>query len=837
MAAPTQEYPPWLSPSPYPTTLVDGDVETATSIIYLPLTYYGPSIPLGTGVYTYGGLTSPASTESASTQETSSIETSTATPSSLTLFPSSATPSSTFSSSPTTSASSSTSSSSSLNSTTTPAPSSSSPNSTTLPPGTSSAPPAPAPASGASASFPSQAQLAGIVVGSVMAAMFLCLLFYCLWKRAGVWMTDFVIVTPGDISPGEGSPRHSGEEADPFLDRSRFHALSSAPQSAANSSSQRTQSTQLSYTSSGHLSNPHFGGDENPTNTEFGLFQAPNPSNTRSSHTMSDLGTPIERTGSPTAGFIGLQHTLTSEELRQHDHPSTIPELPEPSEESPLMPPPRLVDPGSLTGPQGSLPLSKRSFRSNRSSLPVDTDAAMLQTARRVNIEDELGMRPRSSLLQANIVPTPSAHEHSTPAGGWLPALGLGGLANRLTWFTNSSDPDSRRNSMHNAPPSAWSGPGVVDRDVEAGRPLLTAPSQEFRSTRGIIGVGIGPAGSRPHSGADSSVNSNRSNVSGQTIYHDAVSDLPPPPIARASPPTSIRGSPAMQRPVLPHVASEPTLPVSGDILDTPAPTALRSFASSSSMRDTGTSRTGDSTTDSSLASKAGAPFLPPGLTELAILPKIWTETSGRTPSPGSYGAGTPDEPPHVAIPLLSNRSSVTIDVLEEDPPVVQRSFARILGFHIPPQWMPGVGGDRSTFGGPTSPTLVYSSEMASEVGSLHSSRSHLSPIPARSIGSSGGTHSKESSQRSRRTGSSSLSHSGSISSDGRRRGRLGTTRRDQPAPHSPALSALGEQNLGPASPPLSPLRALSPELRPVSPSSVTGMPWATGLDESWNAS
>lgn len=452
-------------------------------------------------------------------------------------------------------------------------------------------------------------------------------------------------------------------------------------------------------------------------------------------------------------------------------------------------------------------------------------------------------MRPRSSVMQASIVPSSSAQEQSHT--GWLPALGLGGLANRLTWFTNSSDSQSRRNSYHGIPPSAWNGGNFIDRDVEAGRPLLTAQSQEFRSARGIIGVGIGPGGSRPQSGADSSMNSNRSNTSGNTIYHDAVSELPPPPVVHSST-SSKNGSPVTRQPRLPHISSAPTL-VASDILDTPAPTALRSFASSSSMQGTRTSRTGDTTTDSSLASKTGIPFLPPGLTEFAAIPRIWKDTEGTTPSPGSYGAGTP-EPIHAILPLHGNRSSVTIDVLEEEPPIVQRAFARILGFHIPPQLLPSVrgAGDRSTFGGPTSPTIIHHPDHSSEVGSLHTnhSRDHLSPVPsriARSIGSSG-SHSKNSSQRSRRTGSSIHSYSGSVSSDGRRRGRLGTTRRD-PTPQSPALSALGEQALEPPSPspPISPLKpAFSPERRPMSPGSptsptgVSGMPWAAGLDDAW---
>lgn len=612
---------------------------------------------------------------------------------------------------------------------------------------------------------------------------------------------DFVIIGSGGNTP-EGSPRHSGEEADPFLLRTRSQDLSHRT-----NSSQGTRGS-LVYTDSPPLSIPEMGVAFDHNIPQQG---------TRSSHTMSDLGVPIEgRSGSPVPAwsFVSRQ-ILSPQEQRNLDSPATIHEMPEPLENSPLMPPPRLVDPEPASIMQNSLPLSKRSFRSmksNRSSLPLDAEeAVMLQTARRVNIEEELGMRP--TVRHANLTPSTSA-----PSGGWLPALGLGALANRFSWLNNASDAGSRRTSMQDTPPSTWAAHGVVDRDVEAGRPLLTTQSQEFRSSRGIIGIGLGPGGARPQSGANSSVNSARTHNSGSTVYHDAMSSVPELRSTLAAPSSA------------------------ADVLDTPAPHPLRTFASTSSMRDTGTNRTGDTTTESSLASKKSIPFPPPGLLDISTLPKVWTETSGRTPSPGSYGGHTP--PASVTagraeIPY-DLRSSVTIDVLEDEPPVVQHNFARILGFHAPPHMLSGAG-QRTTFG--ASPTFNHSPEHSSEVGSLHSNRSLLSPTHSRSVGSSGGSHSKGSSHNSRRTGSSGLSHSGSISSDGRLRGKLGTTRRDPPM--SPALSALGEQGMSAVSLLHQPSRAaisrsssrgMSPDARAVSPSSVSRLPWAAGLDDAWNA-
>ena len=45
MTQPTQVYPPWLTPSVSAITNAVGvPVSTETTIVYLPLTYYGPSV-------------------------------------------------------------------------------------------------------------------------------------------------------------------------------------------------------------------------------------------------------------------------------------------------------------------------------------------------------------------------------------------------------------------------------------------------------------------------------------------------------------------------------------------------------------------------------------------------------------------------------------------------------------------------------------------------------------------------------------------------------------------------------------------------------------------------
>ncbi|KAH9046126.1 hypothetical protein EDB84DRAFT_1467770 [Lactarius hengduanensis] len=84
MTAPTQELPAWLSLSTSLATNAAGEpTATFTTLIYLPLTYYGPCTD---GVWVYGGSTSPtpSSSTSSPTSSVSSLTSPTpATPSSL----------------------------------------------------------------------------------------------------------------------------------------------------------------------------------------------------------------------------------------------------------------------------------------------------------------------------------------------------------------------------------------------------------------------------------------------------------------------------------------------------------------------------------------------------------------------------------------------------------------------------------------------------------------------------------------------------------------------------------------------------------------------------------
>ncbi|KAK7055881.1 hypothetical protein R3P38DRAFT_3342866 [Favolaschia claudopus] len=172
MAAPTQELPPWLS-----YTTITLPETTMTSVVFLPLTYYGPSIPLDSD-WVYGGLTSPAS----SSVPTSSVAIST-----------SAIPST---SSTTLSTSAQPSSSSSIPST------SSATHTSSLP--SSSASTSSSPSTTASTSSLSRSQLIGIIIGSVLGALVLFLLVLCCFSRYGRRRRSEV--PPSEKAPSSRTP-------------------------------------------------------------------------------------------------------------------------------------------------------------------------------------------------------------------------------------------------------------------------------------------------------------------------------------------------------------------------------------------------------------------------------------------------------------------------------------------------------------------------------------------------------------------------------------------------------------------------------------------------------
>ncbi|KIM39287.1 hypothetical protein M413DRAFT_447231 [Hebeloma cylindrosporum] len=802
MAQPSQEFPPWLTPSVGIITNGAGvPVSTVTSIVYVAPTYFGPSIPLGT-LYSYGGssfpptvilpsaplatTTAPPFTTTATPPSTTTQFTTTATPSNL---PTPTSVSTISSATPTTSsislsASSTFSLSLSNSLTSSTASFSSSSSATSSPPFTPTSSPT-APVGPVEATGLSKGQLVGVIVASILGLIFLFVLalFLYLWckgRRSRRNFTtlddDYYIIPPGARLPGEGSPRHSGEEADPFLQQSSGGRWAGAAAGGATGAAAMTQIAGPSASRSpvNRVPAPPTGSgssaDSNSNASGFGeLLERPS---------LGLLPSMPEQTQYGGTALSDADENVLPDDHDQYGDPEYLGAYAYSAD--PLVPP-RLItgdrpSPALFTPRQPFVP--QPSHLSKKDSFSGDAEeSATLLTARRVKVED---LGPRS-------VPSGPSHRSSN---GLLESLGLSGLANigRMGWFKNM---DSPRQSVTEA---EYTAAPVSEKDIETGRSMLSPEGGVDSLGNKARGVGTGPDGSRPKSNV-----SGRSGASAGTVYHDAHSSIPGTPLL-AQPPRALTPAeqplipvtehswmssplssppPYNDRPLATGVA-DPTRSPTGtafddtpgaDILDMPAPTALNHFSSISSLKET--------TTGSSFGYKA-TPFPPPGLE--TIRPIGWSDTS--TDMTASVGS----------INMLSgsdNQVDITVDVLEEAPPDAEQGWRTISsGGFIDP-------GRRGTFG-----MLVHGTGFMSEQGSLHSMRSHFSPsihgstgsAPSRrdigSLNSNSSRPSAHSVARSQGSGFSvaqSLVRTGSISSDERKR-------------NSPALSAFGLQTRAAAS-------------------------------------
>ncbi|KAG6817226.1 hypothetical protein H0H87_011283 [Tephrocybe sp. NHM501043] len=807
-------------------------------------------IPLGPD-WTYGGLTSPASTSTIISVTTTDISTSTtdipitttnATPTSLPPSITSTTPTAT--PSPTTTSPSSISLSSSFT--------------TTLPSASST------PTSVGAGSHLARGQLIGIIVASILGFIFLfiaAILIYLCMKGRKERNPDFETIYPEDQTqtlptlsrsqPGphtehgdwkERSPRMSGGEADPFL-------AQTTPDSPTNSiSHEMTQHTNLPPpVGIARVPVPTTGSQSSKGSSGTGKSSATNHSGygvIMEHPTLNLLPSTAEELERQRRG-----HILSPEELTRMNEEAVIPvdgHYPGLSTPSRLLDNPR-PDEGwtSHRDPpsHNRLPLTAKDSQNSLAAYPDAHEPVTVLTARRVRVE-ELGSRsPRL---------TDSLGEGSSKNGsrGFLSSLGL----NRLSWF-KSLDSGSRRNSRAN---SYITSPRN-DEDVEMGKALLDPEMAELQPP--VRGLGLFD-GERPLSTASAR--------SAATVYHDAYSTpgtpvsarIPIAPLPRALTPS---GSGLQQQSGWPSSSTIPPvpdlpnpshsystsitnvnygLPDGEDILDAPAPTAVIPFALST---QTSVSSLRDTATDVTQGFEAN-PF-PPGL---SVAPqKLWIDEGSSTITHVTSPITVPA--PMNVNPILSvqdTAADISIDILEEAPPSARegwRSLAAEQGF---------LGaGRRTTFGIPIAP-----SDAMSDGISLYSARSHLSPSYTRSTGSDpvstrrdlSGSLSSASSRPSAfsatQTHSSgqSLAHSGSISSDARMR-------------TSPAMSAFGPRTRSPQpplpnAPPIAhypPERAgthrlmgsqdmdgqrsgmSSPE--PMSPlSQLSSAPWAGGLGDSW---
>ncbi|KAI0364317.1 hypothetical protein BV20DRAFT_868183 [Pilatotrama ljubarskyi] len=835
MAAPTQVLPSWLTLSTTVVTLPDGSLSTSSDTLTLPLTYYGPSIPLGTnGVWTYGGLTPPPSTTASPTVTT----TPTPTPSS-----SSATPI------PTTSTPVSSSSSATV--------SSASPASSTT-------------AAAAAASHGISPATLGAILGSILGTLLLLVLIAIIfllrqnrrrrslppnghtsssfWNRqttllsllsrgghrpTPIW-TGWEMVDPdeavssGRHSPGEGSPRGSGEEEDPFLTRR----------------SARSGGTDMAQT-------------RTDTDTLVSLPAAARTGSISTHHSGPKFGGPI----------ISREAQLRLEEEFSEAPPYSSIRVVEPSthneQESPLIPPPPL-DPDSLGVASRRFP-SQPSLRSSKSK----AEARSVTSEKSLNSVGTDPQEEGAELLTARRVKVGQVNPHADPGAGSSSVpppsvLGLDRLANlgRLSWFKRMSfmgsppgsrsvsyaDPDTAAaatSDPYTRTPPRHSRNGSQSRNGSHSRPGSFArasplePDSLGRRLRADSGLGFGMMEERPISTVSA-----RSATSGNTVFFDAQSRpassmgtrssagtpasgstaIPPvPPVPQHIQPSPLahevpRSSPSPEAgyaniPTEPPAYEEHATPqhhsedeyTEVDVLDIPAPRPASPFSAASAR-----------------------PAFPPGLVPLPT-PRVWRD---------SHASSSPS-------PATDSTSGIGIDVLEDEPPAADGGWRSLAGGIRPGD------GRRTTFG---VPMVVQPREaLRSERGSLHSMRSHLSPhssmspagsAPASSrhtLAGSGSSRPSASSHSRGPTGSSggSLAHSSSISSEDRRRRRgevgeiasppLSAVFPGRGFPSSPPPPALTHGEDASGFPPAYPAEAPLPLAMRSLPTTVTGTMTSTG--------
>jgi len=481
---------------------------------------------------------------------------------------------------------------------------------------------------------------------------------------------------------GEGSPRHSGEETDPFLQAS--HSPQAMQDTAAEMGSRpgvpRVPVPSTSLSSSGS-----------------------------SSTNQSGYGTLLER---PTLGILpptaeeselgpGGYH-LTAEEMRQLDNESVLPrdEHSDYTGAYAISRDPvshvRLLDPENVFGthdvprpPPQVQHRTRESVGSNPSI--IDAEDAALLTVRRVKVGE-----------------SPVESPASMARTGFLESIGLAGLSNltRLSWFgdenSNSGDnysPTPARRHSRRSP--TFQAVPLSDADVETGRAFLR-PDSLGRVRDGPLG--LGPDGERPSS------HMSATSASGGTIWHDAHSSLPgtpqlalPPraitpagvayperdwltgrdsPLRMANIPAPLTENPFVienERPDSPPVASP-----SGDVLDLPAPTPLTHFASSSSIPD-------DTGTVSSIGLSKN-PY-PPGL-EYMAKGRTWSYDGSVASSPGWQGVTHRVNLADIG----EHQDPDVVDMLEEQPPHAQETWRSMTSSNTSASGY-GEMGRRTTFG------------------------------------------------------------------------------------------------------------------------------------------
>lgn len=570
-------------------------------------------------------------------------------------------------------------------------------------------------------------QLVGVIVASILGLIFLFVLalFLYLWCRGrrnrrnystfsrGVDDDYYFVPSSGTRVPGEGSPRHSGEEQDPFLQRSTAAAESStagrAGQSEAAAFAAATTAAAVGATAMTQV--PSTQSATRPVVTRVPPPATGSGSSGSTGSHASGFGVLLDRPSlgiqlpSMEEGILGGR-PLSDVDMRRIGRESVLPDeyddLPEGeytgayaySQDPGIAP--RLVGAVGASVPLLADDVDHRQFAStpspgrdlaHQSSLE---ESATLLTARRVKVED-LGPRGSQNPSPASAGPS---HHSST---GFLGALGLGGISSRLSWFNKASPRHSASEPDFTIEPFLEH---EKEKDLESGQQFLSpADAQRQVDSLGNRARGIGPDGVRPASGLSA-----RSGSSGATLYHDAESSTPGTPLLaplpRAITPadaghahtSSIPSEQAWLSSTLgtsgqysgahsppgyeaPLGASSSTSPmhsptgtsfdhnVPTDILDMPAPTALGHFASISSLKET--------PTGSSAGGYKSAPFPPPGLE--TVRPIGWQHSVSENASPiGAFGNVLSMG---AAGPEAEHGAGISIDVLEEEPPNAEQGW------------------------------------------------------------------------------------------------------------------------------------------------------------------
>ena len=307
----------------------------------------------------------------------------------------------------------------------------------------------------------------------------------------------------GDRVPGEGSPRGSGEETDPFLRASYSNQMSQHPSARLVPPAPVLEATHNSVDST--------------STSASGYGSVVEPSQARFSHLVP---APVTQWGNILPPAVLTQMV---DEPRRHD--DIMEEDEEDEEESLLEPPPRL-DPDHLgfarTTPRPSL-RSIGASRSEHSLAAPDTPASWdetpeLMTAQRIRVDE-------MNRADAHEVPSPTTESPS--------------LLGRLGWLN--------RRSRRSTPERQESRPTTPQPEAEAG------PSSR------LLGH---PGGFRPVSG-----HSGTSGESGNTSFHDARSRAETPPPLPPLPPaltTSSRSRLPMPGSIQESTSGAPTIRVVG---------------------------------------------------------------------------------------------------------------------------------------------------------------------------------------------------------------------------------------------------------------------------------